>query len=173
MENIIARRDEVYDALTLFEVARRTIYGHCRMSVPPDHEREMAATTRSMGALLVELATNCPTCRGRFSTLGRKAYLEWYSKLPFLCDHRFEVTGMRVEMDQNLTREHPPLFMPERLTRVDPPGASVSSGGPARPEKLQRDRHRLIQNFNTTFRLLREMIALVRRVKYLLKNVQN
>ena len=87
MENIVARRDEVYDALTLFEVARHTIYGHCRIPVPPDHEREIAATTRSMGALFVELATNCPTCRERFVTLGRKSYLEWYSKLPFRCYH--------------------------------------------------------------------------------------
>ena len=47
--------------------------------------------------------------------MGKEAYLEWFSKLPFQCDHGIEVTGMAIELNLDVVKEWPPVFMPAVL----------------------------------------------------------
>ena len=72
--------------------------------------------------------------------MGRKTYLEWYSKLPFLCEHRQVVTGMEVELDPAVARATRQIFMPVELIRMDPEGLSELSSGQVDCYKLTGDK---------------------------------
>ena len=112
---IVAKRDAVYRTIDMFEVARRKVYNHCRIPVPVEDNLDMASTTRSMGKVCPRLITPCHECSRGYATMGKDAYLEWFSKLPFQCDHGIEVTGMAIELDLDVVKEWPPVFMPAVL----------------------------------------------------------
>ena len=165
-EEIRRKRDEVYAAVTMFEAAKRKVYRHCRYPMPAEITRSLGGTsTRADGALFVRLEGNCRDCGGQHTLIGRKQYLEWYSKLPYLCEHRQVIEGMEVELDVGVARATRQIFMPSELVRADPGGMSESSVGQVDRFKLNNDRERITRFAEESIRQLREAVAFVRNVK--------
>ena len=57
--NVKARKDEAYLAAALFDVARRKMYLHCRLEVPPPNEPIRRSETRASGAWYIFLSASC------------------------------------------------------------------------------------------------------------------
>ena len=141
-EDIIrGRRDDMYEALTMFEASKRKIYCHCRYPLPTEFNRARlgGTSTRSEGAFHVRLEVDCIECDGQHTIMGKKSYIEWYSKIPFLCVHQKAVVGMEVELDREVARRTRTVFMPHELVRLEPDGVSESSAGCVDRVKLSRD----------------------------------
>ena len=75
-ENIKTRRDIMYDAITMFDAAKRKVYRHCRYPMPVEIARSMGGTaTSSLGALYVRLESQCRDCGEQHTLMDRKTYL--------------------------------------------------------------------------------------------------
>ena len=164
LQDIMTKKNEAYDAVTYFEVARRKVYRHCNLEVPAETGpgTRTAVQTRNQGTWFVLLTSSCPHCHAHHTCLGRPAYLEWYSKLPFKCDHGGVVTNMQVEPDGVVAMEYPHVYMPAALQRVDPDGVTQSSGGVTTQDKLRRDAWRLQATFGNALSLMGDLLHLSR-----------
>ena len=111
------RRDNMYEALTMFEASKRKIYRHCRYPLPAEINRARlgGTSTRSEGAFYARLEVDCRDCDGQHALMGKNKYLEWYAKIPFLCEHRGAVVGMEVELEREVVRNTRLVFMPHQL----------------------------------------------------------
>ena len=164
-EDIKRRKDEAYLAVTMFDVARRKIYLHTRQEEPEDLTPMPRSATRSMGHWYVLLTSNCHYCHAHHTCLSRSAYLEWYSKLPFLCEHGNVITSIQVEPIPEVAREYPHCFLPSRLVRLDPDIVSNSSVGLPIIDKLKRDQLRLDNTFGKAMSLMGALINFVREAR--------
>ena len=157
-EEIMAKKNEAYNAVTYFEVARRKVYHHCRMEIPEDVCPVSKTATRREGVWYVLLTSTCQHCHAHHTCLSRESYLQWYARLPFECDHKGVVSNMQVEPDEQEALKYPQTFMPAQLKRLDPEGITESSGGITTLEKLHRDHRRLQATFGNAMNMLGDLL---------------
>ena len=144
LEDIIARKNEAYNAVTYFEVARRRIYMHCRLVLPTEDGPIIRSATRQTELWYALITASCEYCHAHHTCLSQPSYLEWYSQLPFRFNHGQAITDMQIEPDEETALSYPHVFMPSQLRRLEPnDGVTVSSGGPTTLAKLRRDSVRL------------------------------
>ena len=158
LEDIVARKNEAYNAVTFFEVARRRVYMHCRIVLPTEEGPITRTSTRQTELWYALLTGSCEHCHARHTCLSQKSYLEWYAQLPFRCDHGGAITDMQIEPDERTALEYPHVYMPSQLRRMEPDGITVSSGGPTTLDKLRRDSVRLQATYSNALNLLADLL---------------
>ena len=91
--------------------------------------------TRDRSYVVRVEAPNCPECHERHTVVAHRLYVILYAQCPFLCLHGEAI--MEIAIDE--VTVGPPIFLPARIERLIPDGASQSSGGTVNVDKVLRD----------------------------------
>ena len=161
-ENIQQRKVEAWLAFTMFDITKRKIYLHCNLEEPEEPIRAPHTATRSVGHWYGLITASCSYCHAHHTCPGRTAYLEWYSKLPFHCEHNGKITSSQVEPDGDIASTYPHCYMPSQLRKMDPEIVSTSSAGLPLVNKLRRDLQRINTTFQKVMGLMGALINFVR-----------
>ena len=107
--------DECFKLYHKFEIARFKVYRHCGVLNP--NLIPMPPSTRSKENIYtVRIESDCQQgCNNRHVELPHRAYLAWYTSLPFECSHRTAVTAMFVEEPEDRTA--PVLTLPPQIRK--------------------------------------------------------
>ena len=130
-ERLQTLSDNVYDAISKFDITRRQAYLRVNSSIPPEITLARGqVVTRSRGLLYVGLDTECNDCNSKYARLSMDQYLAWFMRLPYECEHRLAVTNMRVEPDEEEASRVPGMVkMSHTYVPLKPHNASESSVG--------------------------------------------
>merc|ERR1711867_337084 len=84
--------------------------------------------TRSQGAVWAVLSSDCRTCHEGYVRLPKTSFLMWKGYLPVKCAHGGALVDMLVDPERQ-PGAGAEVVMTLRVESLDPPGASVISGG--------------------------------------------
>ena len=142
----------VSDSLTMFESMRRRLFEHLGWEYPIITPGLPA--TRGSTMFWCTLVSECRECNGQHPYLPKSSYLVWHGYLPVQCNHGQVISAIYVEPEGKPEgeEEYP---MPDQVTIVEPPGASVTSGGELTLAKLEKDRERVKERSKEALRHLR------------------
>ena len=131
--NLVASSATISRAFSLFETIRRRACAH----VGWDYEIPLPnQATRTQGSIWAVLSSDCRQCHEGYVGLPKTSYLMWKGYLPVKCAHGGVIVDMLVDPDRQ-PGSGGLVVMPLTVEPVNPPGASVSSGGETTSTKLR------------------------------------
>ena len=148
LQKVIQDGEKAYHALSKFETARYKVLQHCNL-LPSANLNFSPPNTRATAKMYIaRITSDCTVCHDRHTKTNQKSYLLHFASLPFKCEHGLKISNLHVEDDSERTL--PLINLPSKIQKVAPDcSISMSSGGLTTTDKLDRDKQRLQQTFNT------------------------
>ena len=125
-----------YTAYGDYEVRRMVAYRHLGLPAPMVNILPtVTPETRDRTYVVRVQAPDCEECHQRHTVVAHRLYVMLYAQVPFLCIHGQVICEIGIEE----VSIGPPIFLPARIERLIPDGASQSSGGSVNVDKVLRD----------------------------------
>ena len=125
-----------YTAYRDYEVSRMVAYRHLGLPAPMINVLPtVTPETRDRNYVVRIEAPECVECHQRHTVVAHRLYVMLYAQVPFLCLHGQVI----IEIGIDEVTIGPPIFLPARIERLIPDGASQSSGGSVNVDKVLRD----------------------------------
>ena len=156
-----------YTAYGDYEVRRMVAYRHLGLPAPMVNILPtVTPETRDRTYVVRVEAPECEECHQRHTVVAHRLYVMLYAQVPFLCLHG-EVIH-EIEIDE--VTMGPPIFLPARIERLIPDGASQSSGGEVDVDKILRDARAVSSAARTAVEYFRQIEERVRAERFDLTN---
>ena len=148
--------DNIYDAVSKFEMSRRQAYLRINSTPPAEQAAHTSRVSLRSGRLLyVGLLTDCEECAHSYARLPLDQYLMWFMRIPYECEHRMPVTNMMIEGDEEeASRVAGTTHLPHEYRPLKPPNASESSVGEVTASSLEGHIARLERDAETAEHLI-------------------